>query len=836
MVLRRADFVKNACSEMGTKQTSFSATELCASGTTVSEPSEARRLGRSLTLRFVDGPKPELNSAEFLAHSRCAEPAVIRQRDPKHGFSWSSAPKAFSLLFLEYKGAALEGREHDFGFPGARRGSLAASLGDALKRNTGAIYDLFSEDIGKADPDRHVQSVFKGRNLDGGEDNERRFEINRDYLPGDCVGIFIDGVEINNPGKLRDFARRIREAYELEPSRQPPPPPKMGEGKNPAPPPVQPELLAEEATRRPPRKELPVQPEPAPQAEAFKLSKFLADEFGKALDALRNRPGPAPKTDAARSEPKAPPKPAEPKPAEPKPTDKPKAEKAPEPEAPEPVPIAPNLFVVPQANGSWPDEAPLVELPDEETAHAWKLKNAFEGILILGRTGSGKTTGSGSTFAEAFLRAGFGGLVLTVKAGEADYWRRLCTLCGRENDLVVVQRGGNWKLNLLAYEAQHPGRGGALSENLTTLCRNLLAILSRNKGASNNEQFWVSAGDQLLNATFDLFLLAGGGVSFDRLADFVAAAPTDRVPKTEEDWIKVPTFGKLYLKAKQAAVSEEDKRIFNRASQYWLVIYPGLSSRTRTSITLDVFAMFDTFRGRDMPALISSETNLTPESIMAGKIVVLDLPIKELQHAGLMVQSAWKYLFQVALERQKRSNNPACRPVFLWEDEGQHFFSQHDHHFQNTARSARVCRVVLTQNLHSFYKEFGREGESATMTVFGNLNTKVFHNNSDTTSNRWAADQFGKVINHRISISQAPEPQAKGFFDSLRQSFDPPGRTTVSTAEHWEDAVRPEEFNDLRTGGPEYNFMVDAYITWMGLTAEDGNHFLKISFQQNQNL
>ncbi len=821
---------------------SLSATELIAGGTPVSE---AGRLGRCLTLRFVDGPKPELNSAEFLAHARCARPALIRQRDRDHSFNWGRTPMAFSLLFLEYKCAALEGREQDFHFAGARRRSLAATLGDALKRNTGAIYDLFSEDVGKAAPDRCIQSVFQGRNLDGGEDNERRFEINHHYLPGECVQIYINGVRVDDPAKLRDFGRRIREAYKLEPSRQPPPPatgpPIPPPPASPAQQPRQPELLPETAVRPPPRKEPSVQPEPAPQAEAFKLSKFLADEFGKALDALRHRPSPAPKPDAPPP-PSAPPAKEKARPAKPadeeeaKPDNQPDPEAAPEPEAPEPTPIAPELFVVSPANGNWPDEAPLVELPDDESVHAWTLKSAFEGILILGRTGSGKTTGSGTTFAEAFLRAGFGGLVLTVKSGEAEYWRRLCALCGRENDLVVVQRGGNWKLNLLAYEAQHPGRGGALSENLTTFCRNLLVILARNKGTSASEQFWESAGDQLLNATFDLFLLAGGGITFDRLADFVAAAPTDSIPQTEEEWLKVPTFGGIYQKAKKAAVSPEDKRIFNRASQYWLTIYPGLSSRTRTSVTLGVYAMFDTFRGRDIPALISSETNLTPESVMGGKIVVLDLPLKEFQHAGLMVQSAWKYLFQVALERQKRANNPACRPVFLWEDEAQHFFSQHDHHFQNTARSARVCRVILTQNLHSFYKEFGRDGESATMTVFGNLNTKVFHNNSDTTSNRWAADQFGKVINQRLSISKGPEPQPKEFFDAMRQSIDPPGRTTVSTVEHWEDAVRPEEFNDLRTGGPDYNFMVDAYITWMGLVADDGNHFLKISFQQNQHL
>jgi hypothetical protein len=70
----------------------------------------------------------------------------------------------------------------------------------------------------------------------------------------------------------------------------------------------------------------------------------------------------------------------------------------------------------------------------------------------------------------------------------------------------------------------------------------------------------------------------------------------------------------------------------------------------------------------------------------------------------------------------------------------------------------------------------------------------------------------------------------------IEQEFNPPNTTSVSAAEHWEPAVRPEKFNLLRTGGPENDFMVDAYITWMGLSAERQRHFTKITFLQNPDL
>jgi hypothetical protein len=221
---------------------------------------------------------------------------------------------------------------------------------------------------------------------------------------------------------------------------------------------------------------------------------------------------------------------------------------------------------------------------------------------------------------------------------------------------------------------------------------------------------------------------------------------------------------------------------------------------------------------------------------MAGKIVVLDLPLKELEHTGLVVQSAWKYLFQTALERQGRARDPRRRPVFLWEDEGQYFFSEHDHHFQDTARSSRVSRVILSQNVHNFYKQLGQGGEHAADSVFANLNTKIFHANTDPKTNQYASSLFGTETRMRASFSHSSPPPARDMWDRLNRMVDPPRTGGSNIAPSQEPAVRPEEFALLRNGGPENDFLVDAYITWLGLAAEDGRHFTQTTFLQNQNL
>jgi hypothetical protein len=800
-----------------------------------------------LTLHFVGLDTPQLHKAEF-RYSDSSRVAACGQGLTRY-FNWTEVPQAFSLLCLDYLHHTSRQPHLNFVFRGANTGSFAASLGNARYVETGFLQDLFKQLPLSGGEIPCLRKVIDGINLGGKDPGERSIIIDSEFLPPDCVEVWRDEILQAEPSQIKALKDDIRRCLKelIEPDEPAPGPPQATES-GPMPKTATDLLSPELKVQQPPA----MVPEPIPQAGQTDLTRLLAKELAQALDALRQQPTANPSAEPAPAASQSPPeKQAETPQAK---EDSPKVDlaagenflfelKAPipivpvkEPEPPLP-PINPGYFTIPEVDGWWPDSASLLDLPDGEAIHQWTLKNAFEGVLILGRTGSGKTSGSGSMFAEALLRAGFGGLVLTVKKGEAEHWQRLCANCGREEDLRIIRRGGDWKLNVLAYEAQHPSQGAGLSENLTSFCRNLLRISTRSQGAQTNDPVWQLAGDQLLNATFDLFLLAGGGITFDRLADFVAAAPTQKLPNDEGEWLKIPVFGSLLEKAKNSLSSPEDKRIFGRATDYWFRIYPGYASKTRTSVTLGIFAMLDAFRGRDIPALISSTTNITPESIMSGLIVVLDLPLKELRHTGLMVQSAWKYLFQTALERCHNANSPKRRPVFLWEDEGQYFFSDHDHHFQDTARSSRVCRVILTQNLPGFYKEFGRDGADIANSVFGNLNTKIFHNNSDPATNEWAAKHFGQEIHTRYSFSQAPPPPIpQDFFSAMRQAIDPPSRTTLSGGEHWEYAVRPEEFNVLRTGGPENDFMVDAYITWMGLSAEHDRHFTRITFPQNQNL
>jgi hypothetical protein len=104
----------------------------------------------------------------------------------------------------------------------------------------------------------------------------------------------------------------------------------------------------------------------------------------------------------------------------------------------------------------------------------------------------------------------------------------------------------------------------------------------------------------------------------------------------------------------------------------------------------------------------------------------------------------------------------------LWADEAQNFCTSYDMQFQATARSSRACTVYITQNLPSYYASFG-SGEKAkyeTQAFLGNLQTKIFHANTDVETNQWAADIIGKKWQQRENSNLSVQHAGDGFGSS----------------------------------------------------------------------
>jgi hypothetical protein len=788
----------------------MSATEMLAKGDASDQPQTAR-----LVLKFWDNPKRELYHAEFYPPVRFRNSAYIKQRDNKgFSFTWSKGAQALSVLFLEYACAGMENRTADFSFPGERRGSLAATIADAMAKNTGYLIELFKVYPPEGGPEVIVNRVLDGHNLDGKEDNERRLLIHSDYLPPACVEIYLEGRLLTKPEELRELNAQLRQANKLEQSRQPPP-------SQPARDEQQPEKSAEQKQQAEgaPKKE---EPETKNENAGLKQPDLLSTETGAAAGQQGASSGMVDLNYGGF-----------------KFEFKPPAQPLPDPnfetETP-PLKIDPTLYEIQKTQErQWLDSKRLINFGRyDSTADIWTIRDASEGVLIFGAVGSGKTSGSGSAIATALLSNGYGGLVLTAKTDEARRWLRLCERTNRSADCIHVQPGSGHKLNILQYEGQRPGERFAITEGLIDLFRTIVAVMASSQSDENKNDFWTHSTDEMMRGLLEFFQMAGEPITIRSIVRFIRQAPLQPDPF----WRKIEYFGDVIARAEAFAKdgTSKDRDVFMDSFEYWRTEFPKMPDVTRGGIITGFTAMAGVLKGRDIYDCIGTDTNLTPEMILSGKIVILDFPTKGDVKGGLMVQAAWKLLFQQAIERRADKGQPTARPVFLWEDEGHTFFSKHDPDFQPTARDCRACHVVMSQNLPNFYR-LGHNKDSV-HAVFSAMNTHIFHTNGDETTNRWASESIGMINRRSLQASGG----MVGAFPGKGFSLFPKNAEEVksvggkfSIEDKLELAVRPEQFGDLKKGGPP-DGKCEAVIHWLSHQFEcnKNQRYCVRTFEQEQ--
>jgi hypothetical protein len=184
---------------------------------------------------------------------------------------------------------------------------------------------------------------------------------------------------------------------------------------------------------------------------------------------------------------------------------------------------------------------------------------------------------------------------------------------------------------------------------------------------------------------------------------------------------------------------------------------------------------------------------------------------------GRAAQVVYKYMWQQATERRSITESP--RPVFLWVDEAQNFATEYDMQFQATARSSRACTVYLTQNLPNYYAEMGGESSRHRVnSLVGNLQTKIWHANSDPETNNHASEVIGKSWQTRQGQSQNLGGQSPNFGMSQNESFD--------------YDVSPQTFTRLPKGGASSQYLVGGVVFQNGRTWNDNNTYLYATFNQ----
>jgi TraM recognition site of TraD and TraG len=448
--------------------------------------------------------------------------------------------------------------------------------------------------------------------------------------------------------------------------------------------------------------------------------------------------------------------------------------------------------------GRWPLDLSLVRF-SERKEDTWTLGDSFQGVCIFGENGSGKTSGSGALLARKFLQHGFGGLVVCFKTDEADLWKSYLKAAGRDKDGLFFSADSEFRFNFLNYEAETSGVDFA--ENLVSLLCDMSSIQRRSEATGSDAHFWLPQKKKLLRNAITLLLMAGEPIQLRTLYRLITDAPNSAIQAESEKWQEL-SF--LYSSLVQAEEKTGGAGEFSLVKDYFMRERPALDPKTRSAIDADFTGMFDPLTRGKIGELFGTTTNISPDDIFNGKVIVIDIPVAKYREVGQYAALIWAQIFQRAVDR-RTYKAPESRPVFLWEDEAHYFTIEQDALFQTTARSKGISVVRLTQNLPNFLDAYGRDGKHKVDTLLGNHATKIFHRNGDPTTNEWASKVIAKELAYKHSLSNSGSLNSSQGFNS-----------SASVSEVFEESCQPFEFIGLKNGGLKNGRVVEGILFQSG--------------------
>jgi type IV secretory pathway TraG/TraD family ATPase VirD4 len=249
--------------------------------------------------------------------------------------------------------------------------------------------------------------------------------------------------------------------------------------------------------------------------------------------------------------------------------------------------------------------------------------------------------------------------------------------------------------------------------------------------------------------------------------------------------------------------------------------WPAFDERPRSIVEMMWSGMADKFLYNPLNRIFcGGKCDFTPEDTThRNKIIICDWPLLEYGHeTGRTINIILKLIFQRAWLRRKLSESP--NPVILWQDESQYFIvPKWDNFFQQTCRGSRVAVVCLTQNILNLSEQLGEQTPgSKTKSFLGNLAIKIFHQQNETETCQYAADQIGK---HWVYVDQWSAGSSEGHT-----------HTNFSGNKQLVHIVEPLEFQKLSKPDGQ-NPMAQAIVYKSGETFKANNkNYLPVHFSR----
>ena len=457
--------------------------------------------------------------------------------------------------------------------------------------------------------------------------------------------------------------------------------------------------------------------------------------------------------------------------------------------------------------------------------NALTVRGLLSNLLVVGRTGSGKTSGSGQALLRGLLRhPRSGGLVLANKPEDRREFARLAAEMGRTADVVWFSPQDPLRFNVLDHVYRvSGGNTREVVQALSTIGESL-----QNSGGRHGDdaEMWRKLSEEHLYHGVQAVKLARQGVTAVDLQRFLNGAARSPDELRSETWRQ--GFHNQVLQAALAVKkSPEDATDYEECVHYFLGHWPGLADRTRSSIEIGVESLLFVLNTGLARSLISTTTNFDIGDLVRGKWLFVDTSPSVLGEAGLLIGASLKYIVQKdILRREARAGDGF---VTVWLDEYAQWATSFDaRQFLPMCRSHRGCLVALTQSIHGLRAALGGASEHEANALLSSFHHRFFHALGSTEDAEFASELVGQ--RHRMLLGGSLGP-AQSLGEEL---FGGRSRHTSNFSTQLEAVIQPRAFlNGLRCGGPANDFLTDVIIVRTGGPFANGENFLRATFRQS---
>lgn len=422
---------------------------------------------------------------------------------------------------------------------------------------------------------------------------------------------------------------------------------------------------------------------------------------------------------------------------------------------------------------------------------------------------------------------GVSGLWCCVKNDEAANAIDVLGQTVMHDRILRLVPGNGFTFNFVSYElnVKKGGNPASLARLLQKLAKQ---VNNAGDGGGNNEEFWSALYFDYLHAAIWIAWLAHRDkVTLENIHDVIASSPSSVEQVNSEAFRATACWQMLQLADKNVQGDAEDRALF-KAGEFILFRQSMLGDATRGAGMQMCSSVLGSFLIEPLySTVVAEESSFTPDMPLADYWCILDAPILVHKQGGTLFQSLITLMVQEAA--LTRSNpDTICAIV---RDEIQYLIAdiEHESMVQSVCRSSLLAHISAAQNIPLMEAAAGNghRGEMLVRAWLANNRVRFAMANVCDRTNSLFSDLMGEFKDQFFNISEGHK-EPDDFLGSML-GIKP---LQFSMQQSLYKRLPPEKFLTLRRGGPEFNFLIDAYLMIGGHTFSGGLPFKKVTFSQ----